>query len=124
MSARGEGRLYHLLPAVYRIRDAEQGQPLRRLLAVMEEELQGVEDDIAGLAEPAHLDFPGDPRRPGCQFERDYLVQLLKLTDGNVSDAARLAERNRTEFYRLLSKYDLNASQFREGGTVAEERQE
>ncbi|QBE65033.1 sigma 54-interacting transcriptional regulator [Pseudoduganella lutea] len=58
------------------------------------------------------------------RFERNYLVQLLKLTDGNVSDAARLAERNRTEFYRLLSKYDLNASQFREGGTVAEERQE
>ncbi|MBB3224390.1 sigma 54-interacting transcriptional regulator [Pseudoduganella umbonata] len=58
------------------------------------------------------------------RFERNYLVQLLKLTDGNVSDAARLAERNRTEFYRLLSKYDLNAAQFREGGTVAEERQE
>jgi two-component system response regulator GlrR len=58
------------------------------------------------------------------RFERNYLVQLLKLTDGNVSDAARLAERNRTEFYRLLSKYDLNAAQFREGGTVADERQE
>ncbi|WBS01574.1 sigma 54-interacting transcriptional regulator [Pseudoduganella sp. SL102] len=58
------------------------------------------------------------------RFERNYLVQLLKLTDGNVSDAARLAERNRTEFYRLLSKYDLNAAQFREGGTVAEERQD
>ena len=58
------------------------------------------------------------------RFERNYLVQLLKLTDGNVSDAARLAERNRTEFYRLLSKYDLTASQFREGGAVAEERQE
>ncbi|HEX8605958.1 MAG TPA: sigma 54-interacting transcriptional regulator [Pseudoduganella sp.] len=58
------------------------------------------------------------------RFERNYLVQLLKLTDGNVSDAARLAERNRTEFYRLLSKYDLTASQFRDGGTVADERQE
>jgi two-component system response regulator GlrR len=47
------------------------------------------------------------------RFERNYLVQLLKLTDGNVADAARLAERNRTEFYRLLQKYDLNAAQFR-----------
>jgi two-component system response regulator GlrR len=58
------------------------------------------------------------------RFERNYLVQLLKLTDGNVSDAARLAERNRTEFYRLLAKYDLDAAQFRDGGTVADERQD
>ncbi len=59
------------------------------------------------------------------RFERNYLVQLLKLTDGNVSDAARLAERNRTEFYRLLSKYDLTASQFRgDVPGVAEERQD
>ncbi|MFI4940949.1 MAG: sigma 54-interacting transcriptional regulator, partial [Burkholderiales bacterium] len=39
------------------------------------------------------------------RFERNYLIQLLKLTDGNVTDAARLAERNRTEFYRLLQKH-------------------
>jgi len=50
------------------------------------------------------------------RFERNYLVQLLKLTDGNVADAARLADRNRTEFYRLLQKYDLNAAQFRADG--------
>jgi len=47
------------------------------------------------------------------RFERDYLVQLLKLTDGNVSDAARLAERNRTELYRLLQKHDLVPAHFR-----------
>ena len=59
------------------------------------------------------------------RFERNYLIQLLKLTDGNVADAARLAERNRTEFYRLLQKNDLNPAQFRsDGPPVAEERQE
>ncbi len=47
------------------------------------------------------------------RFERNYLVQLLKLTEGNVADAARLAERNRTEFYRLLQKYDLTPGMFR-----------
>jgi two-component system, NtrC family, response regulator GlrR len=36
-------------------------------------------------------------------------VGLLKLTDGNVADAARLAERNRTEFYRLLQKHGLKS---------------
>ena len=59
------------------------------------------------------------------RFERNYLIQLLKLTDGNVADAARLAERNRTEFYRLLQKNDLDPAQFRsDGPAVADERQE
>lgn len=46
------------------------------------------------------------------RFERDYLVGLLKLTDGNVADAARLAQRNRTEFYRLLQKHELTPGHF------------
>ncbi|WP_409030543.1 sigma 54-interacting transcriptional regulator [Janthinobacterium sp. CG_23.3] len=58
------------------------------------------------------------------RFERDYLVQLLRLTDGNVADAARLADRNRTEFYRLLQKYELTPSLFRaDAELVADERQ-
>ena len=38
------------------------------------------------------------------QFERDYLVRLLKITGGNVTQAATLAKRNRTEFYKLLHR--------------------
>ena len=54
------------------------------------------------------------------RFERNYLIQLLKLTDGNVADAARIADRNRTEFYRLLQKYDLTPSLFRGNGEESE----
>jgi two-component system response regulator GlrR len=54
------------------------------------------------------------------RFERDYLVGLLKLTDGHVADAARLADRNRTEFYRLLQKHGLTPGLFRGDGAVAE----
>jgi two-component system, NtrC family, response regulator GlrR len=54
------------------------------------------------------------------RFERDYLVGLLKLTDGNAADAARLAERNRTEFYRLLQKHGLTPGQFRGDVPVAD----
>jgi two-component system response regulator GlrR len=50
------------------------------------------------------------------RFERDYLVGLLKLTDGNVADAARLADRNRPEFYRLLQKHDLTPGLFKAEG--------
>lgn len=56
------------------------------------------------------------------RFERNYLVQLLKLTDGNVADAARIAERNRTEFYRLLQKHDLTPAMFRSDGDSTAER--
>lgn len=46
-------------------------------------------------------------------FVRDYLVQLLQLTQGNVSRAARLAQRNRTEFYKLLARHDLDPASFK-----------
>jgi two-component system response regulator GlrR len=52
------------------------------------------------------------------KFEREYLVNLLKLTDGNVADAARLADRNRTEFYRLLQKHALTPGQFKSDGVA------
>ena len=55
------------------------------------------------------------------RFERNYLIQLLKLTAGNVSDAARLAERNRTEFYRLLQRHDLTPELFRGAGPDVEQ---
>jgi two-component system response regulator GlrR len=54
------------------------------------------------------------------RFERDYLVGLLKITDGNVADAARLADRNRTEFYRLMQKHGLTPGLFRGDTPVAE----
>ena len=47
------------------------------------------------------------------KFERDYLAQLLKITDGNVTQASRLAKRNRTEFYRLLQRHQLDPRLFK-----------
>ncbi|AFY57593.1 hypothetical protein Riv7116_5197 [Rivularia sp. PCC 7116] len=44
-------RLYNLLPAIYRIRDEAQGQPLRALLAIAAREMQVLEDDIDNLYE-------------------------------------------------------------------------
>lgn len=48
-------------------------------------------------------------------FERDYLIQLLKTTCGNVAQAARIARRNRTEFYKLLARHDLDPARFKSG---------
>jgi len=47
------------------------------------------------------------------EFTRNYLSQLLQITGGNVSQAARLAKRNRTDFYKLLGRHQLNPDDFK-----------
>ena len=46
-------------------------------------------------------------------FLKDYLVQLIELTNGNVSQAAKLAGKYRADLYELLKKYNLNPADFR-----------
>ncbi len=48
------------------------------------------------------------------EFTRNYLVQLLQITQGNVSQAARMAKRNRTDFYKLLTKHELKPEEFKD----------
>ncbi|ETO49024.1 response regulator [Yersinia pestis S3] len=48
------------------------------------------------------------------QFELNYLRKLLQIAKGNVTQAARMAGRNRTEFYKLLSRHELDANDFKE----------
>jgi len=47
------------------------------------------------------------------EFTRNYLSQILQITMGNVSQAARLAKRNRTDFYKLLARHELNPDSFK-----------
>lgn len=47
------------------------------------------------------------------EFERNYLVSVLRISEGNVANASRIAGRNRTEFYKLLKHYDLDPAAFR-----------
>ena len=46
-------------------------------------------------------------------FERSYLTGVLRITNGHVANAARIAGRNRTEFYKLLNQYNIDPVQFR-----------
>jgi hypothetical protein len=63
-----EGRLYRQLAAFWRVRDAEEGWPLRALLGAIEDQVAAVEDDIARLhdglfvetADPWILPYLGD----------------------------------------------------------------
>ena len=59
----------------------------------------------------------GDRLRPLKEakegFERNYVIQIMELTRGNISRAAKLAGKYRADFYDLLKKYDLNPQDFR-----------
>ena len=48
------------------------------------------------------------------EFTRSYLSQILQITGGNVSQAARLAKRNRTDFYKLLGRHQLTPEEVKQ----------
>lgn len=47
------------------------------------------------------------------RFSREYLAESLRITEGNVRESARLAKRNRTDFYKLLARYRLKPEDFK-----------
>lgn len=47
-------------------------------------------------------------------FETNYLRKLLYITKGSVTQAAKIAGRNRTEFYKLLARHNLDLNDFKE----------
>ncbi len=55
-------------------------------------------------------------------FARDYLTQNLQVTAGNVSQSARLAKRNRTDFYKLLARYRLAPNDFKNDGDASDKK--
>jgi two-component system response regulator GlrR len=91
---------------------------VRQLLNVIEQSVALSPGDVipAALVREA-LDSATPPLTPLDEarraFEREYLARILKITQGNVTQAARLAGRNRTEFYRLLDRHALQPSMFK-----------
>ena len=77
-------------------------------LALLQETMQDVDTGILPLEEA---------RR---RFEHDYLVRLLRMTHGNVSQAARMAQRNRTDFYKLLQRHELTPVHFKDNEELPE----
>ncbi len=51
-----------------------------------------------------------------AEFEKEYLIRLLRTTEGNVTLAASMAGRNRTDFYKLLNRHGIEAANFKSKG--------
>lgn len=47
------------------------------------------------------------------RFERDYIMQLLQITGGNVMQAAQIAQRERKYFYKMLDRHNIDPSMFK-----------
>lgn len=60
--------------------------------------------------EPANfLNF----KRAKDSFEKEYVTHLLKITGGHVTNAARLAEKQRADFYNLMKKHGIQRDDFK-----------
>ena len=98
---------------------------IRQLINVVELCATLTKGDIIPLAmaqralreEPARIKTLKEAK---ADFERKYLVSLLRVTEGNVASAARIAGRNRTEFYKLLNQHGLDTASFRSGANAKE----
>jgi two-component system response regulator GlrR len=76
-----------------------------------------------GLVQKTMQDQPGGIqtlKEAKNQFERNYLLGVLRLTNGHVANAARMAGRNRTEFYKLLNQHHIDPADFRRVHAVAD----
>lgn len=47
------------------------------------------------------------------EFERDYVAELLRITQGSIPLAAKLAGRNRSDFYKIVNRHNLNVESFK-----------
>ena len=92
---------------------------VRQLLNVVEQAVAMASAPVIGPQLLEGILADSDERFPTfnearAEFERLYLHKVLRMTDGNVSQAAGLAGRNRTDFYKLLSRHGIEAGASKE----------
>jgi len=73
-------------------------------------------DYILPSQRPADTDAAKSLKEIKESVERGCLIGYLQISKGNVSNAAVLAGKHRTDFYNLLNKHNLNAVDFRNRG--------
>jgi len=82
-----------------------------------------------GLLRPEDIEFDGAPPQDGVtvadesfhdakaravqSFERLYLQRTLAASGGNITEAARLAKKDRRAFFELIRKHQIDAAQYR-----------
>ncbi|MDD5094280.1 MAG: hypothetical protein PHV74_07875 [Dehalococcoidia bacterium] len=93
MTQNDQDRLYNLLPSIYRIRDADQGEPLRSLLMIIQEQADALRKDIDGLYEDWFIETCADWVIP-------YIGELVGNRPLHEIKKARRTDVAKTIYYR------------------------
>jgi two-component system response regulator GlrR len=75
---------------------------------------QVISDDLVRKALSFDEDTSLSLNQARQQFEHDYLIKLLRITNGSATEAAKLAKRNRTDFYKLLKRHHIQPALFKD----------
>ncbi|MCK9384036.1 MAG: sigma 54-interacting transcriptional regulator [Nevskia sp.] len=115
LAARGGSRHVFSPEALNLLVSAPWPGNVRQLLNVVEQSVALAPGRVIGAALVRRClgETPSNPQsfdEARAEFTRAYLVQLLDVASGNVSQAARLAGRNRSDFYKLLGRYGIDTT--------------
>ncbi|HEX9879954.1 MAG TPA: helix-turn-helix domain-containing protein, partial [Candidatus Binatia bacterium] len=72
-----------------------------------------IDEDLVLTTKPSNSHRLPPLKEARDEFERDYLTQILRKAKGNVSQAARLAGKYRSDFYDLLRKHNVSVEAFK-----------
>ncbi len=123
LAERGDGKKKRFAPeAMEYLVSAPWPGNVRQLMNSVELCVALSKTDIIPLsmAKRALKDEPGQfqtLKEAKLAFEHKYLTSVLRITNGHVANAARIAGRNRTEFYKLLNLHELDPADFRQART-------
>ena len=68
------------------------------------------EDLLFGWDSPERVPAFRDAKRA---FEREYVIRILRMCRGNISRAARIAQKDRKDFYDVMRRNFINPKDFR-----------
>ena len=81
--------------------------------AVAMTDKQVISENLILQGKVSHAAGPLAFKDAKTEFERQYLIHLMEITEGNVSQAAKLAGKYRADLYELLKKHELDPEGFR-----------
>jgi two-component system response regulator GlrR len=90
--------------------ERELREQIRSALRLARAEEIGADDLLLGGDSHDEVSSFRDAKR---RFERDYVARVLRLCKGNISRAARIAKKDRKDFYDVMRRNGINPAEFR-----------
>jgi two-component system, NtrC family, response regulator GlrR len=72
-----------------------------------------ITEELIPFGKGAEQKSPRSLKSAKAQFEKQYLIQLMQITKGNITEAGKLAGKHRADLYELLKKHQVNPDAFR-----------